>query len=74
MEPQVKCPHCGELFGYSKTMTAEICGKIPTHDYPKPCRSVCPGSLQQPRSIEDRRPLWKDDPELVEAEEPHDPE
>lgn len=64
MEPQVMCPHCGELFGYRALMKSAIAGKIPTHDYQKPCRSVCPGSLQAPRNPQtDRRPLWKDDPE-----------
>lgn len=50
------CPHCGELFPDA----AEL---IPTHDYPKPCRSVCPGSRQHPRNPEsDRRPLWSGNP------------
>jgi hypothetical protein len=50
------CPHCGEVFkrhGFSSL--------IPTHDFPKPCRAVCPGSGQNPRnSLTDNRPLWKD--------------
>jgi len=50
------CPHCGELFA-PEIMT----GLIPTHDFPKPCRTVCPGSGQHPRnSLSDKRPLWKD--------------
>jgi len=51
----VMCPHCGELFSARNQL-------IPTHDYPKPCRSVCPGSGQVPRNPEsDNRPLWKDE-------------
>ena len=69
MEPQVKCPHCGELFGYSACRKSMIPGKIPTHSFPKPCRSVCPGSLQQPRSIEDKRPLWKNEEPAETASE-----
>lgn len=49
-----KCPHCGESFKALKD------GKIPTHDFPKPCRQVCRGSGQYPKSREDT-PLWKDD-------------
>jgi hypothetical protein len=50
------CPHCGEIFARLKSDSL-----IPTHDFPKPCRSVCPGSGQNPRNADtDRRPLWKD--------------
>jgi hypothetical protein len=50
------CPHCGEIF----KMRSDAL--IPTHDFPKPCRSVCPGSGQYPRNPKtDRRPLWKDE-------------
>lgn len=49
------CPHCGEEF----TKLKEGC--IPTHDFPKPCRSVCPGSGERPKLNNDT-PLWKDDP------------
>lgn len=39
----VICPHCGLRF--------ENPGKlIPVHDFPKPCRAVCPGSCQVPLS------------------------
>jgi hypothetical protein len=49
------CPHCGEIF----TRLAD--SLIPTHDFPKPCREVCPGSGQTPRNPDsDRRRLWKD--------------
>lgn len=50
--PLAMCPHCGETFeGYHEL--------IPYHDYPKPCRQVCPGSKQIPRCSEsDGRPLW----------------
>lgn len=54
---KAKCPHCGELF--KKLLNSEI----PTHDFPKPCRSVCPGSGERPRPEKDERPLWKDDPQ-----------
>jgi hypothetical protein len=56
----MKCPHCGRE--YSPQACKPL---IPTHDWPPPCRAVCPGSGQIPRNAEtDRRPLWKDDPEL----------
>lgn len=49
------CPHCGEIF---TRLTNEL---IPTHDWPRPCRQVCPGSGQVPRNPDsDKRPLWKD--------------
>jgi len=31
------CPRCGATFETTD-------GKLPTHDFPKPCRRVCPGS------------------------------
>jgi len=52
-----KCPHCGQLFAHAEMRET----LIPTHDYPRPCRSVCPGSKQIPRDVNDRRPLWKDE-------------
>lgn len=55
-KPTATCPHCGEKFTSLKD------SKIVTHDYPRPCRSVCPGSGQQPKMHADT-PLWKDDPE-----------
>lgn len=51
------CPHCGELFMWKELQM----GLIPRHDFPKPCRSVCPGSKQTPRDPKDKRPLWKDE-------------
>lgn len=54
-KPTATCPHCGEAFTKLKD------GKIPTHDFPKPCRSVCKGSGQEPKAHADT-PLWKDDP------------
>lgn len=54
-ENKPACPHCGEEFTKLKD------GKIPTHDFPRPCRSVCRGSGQQPRRRD--KPLWKDDPD-----------
>jgi hypothetical protein len=50
------CPHCGELVECRNGLT-------PYHDYPKPCRAVCPGSEQNPRcSTSDARPLWNGEP------------
>lgn len=46
------CPHCGEIVPVKDGLTTN-------HDYPKPCRQVCPGSKQIPRCAEsDCRPLW----------------
>ncbi len=52
---KVTCPYCGEMFPRLDA------GKIPTHDFPKPCRSVCRGSGQVPKA-RNSTPLWKDDP------------
>src|SRR5690242_7707777 len=49
------CPNCGE--GFTKLKD----GKIPTHDFPKPCRSVCRGTGEPPKA-KPGTPLWKDDP------------
>lgn len=55
-EKPLKCPHCGEKFTQSQ------CDPLtPCHDYPRPCRACCPGSKQTPRSVNDDRPLWKDE-------------
>lgn len=54
-KPTATCPHCGEKFTSLKD------GKIPTHDFPRPCRQVCRGSGQEPKAHDDT-PLWKDDP------------
>ncbi len=51
---KAECPHCGEEFAKLNK------GQIPTHDFPRPCRAVCPGSGQQPRRRDAN--LWKDDP------------
>src|SRR6185437_257307 len=48
------CPNCGETFAELKD------GKIPTHDFPRPCRAVCRGSNQQPRHPDDKSLLWCD--------------
>lgn len=56
-----ECPHCGESFKALRD------GKIPTHDFPKPCRSVCRGSGRSPRSADDA-PLWKDDRQQEERD------
>ena len=56
-EPKLpQCPHCGETFCGLKD------GRVQTHDFPRPCRSVCPGSRQHPKQHDDT-PLWKDDPQ-----------
>ena len=57
-EHDLKCPYCGEPFTQND-IRDEL---VPTHNFPAPCRSVCPGSQQHPRSVGDMRPLWKDDP------------
>jgi len=55
-----KCPHCGRRF---KMLTAERL--IPWHrDNEKWVKPVCPGSYQCPRGLEDKRLLWKDDPDV----------
>lgn len=56
-----QCPYCGEEFRALKD------GLIPTHDFPKPCRSVCKGSKEEPRVDKDT-PLWKDDPQQQERD------
>jgi hypothetical protein len=48
------CPHCGWQYKPRSD------GLVPTHEF-KPFYSVCPGSQQNPRSIHDKRPLWKDE-------------
>ena len=53
---QCMCPHCGEVFSGMPAL-------IKTHDWPRPCRQICPGSGQVPRDPNDRRPLWKDEKE-----------
>jgi hypothetical protein len=61
---ELKCPYCGRLF-----FDSELAGKlIPTHDYPQPCRMVCPGAGQYPRNVTDLRPLWKDDHSAMREE------
>ena len=53
---KMMCPHCGEITGVTG-------GLVPTHDYPRPARAVCPGSQQIPRNAEsDRRVLWDGHP------------
>lgn len=65
------CPHCGWQYDPAeeekrrKTFNHSL---VPTHDYPKMCRSVCRGAGQIPRNPEsDRRPLWKDQPPAENA-------
>lgn len=54
MPAKAQCRNCGAEFSKLKD------GKIPTHDFPPPCRSVCRGSGQAPKDDEST-PLWKDD-------------
>ena len=61
-----KCPHCGWTYTLDEAMQrdkqrAELT-LVPCHDYPTYCRSVCPGTGQNPRAPEDRRIPWKDEP------------
>lgn len=49
---RVRCSHCGDLFAADRP--------VPTHDFPRPGRAVCPGSGQPGREVYDRRPLGKD--------------
>lgn len=52
------CPHCG----WTYQPDGDGWSLVPTHDFPKPARAVCPGSQQTPRNAQtDRRPLWKDE-------------
>jgi hypothetical protein len=46
------CPHCGEVFANDMLRDDK---RVPTHDWPKPCRQVCPGSGQFP--VPDATPL-----------------
>jgi hypothetical protein len=57
---QMKCPYCGEEFdvGESGDSGDQL---TPRHDFPRPCRSVCPGSGKPMRRIEDPWPLGKDE-------------
>lgn len=60
MDDKFKCPHCGWVYDPEKHKFRF--GAVPTHDFQKLCRSVCPGSSQAPRNAEtDKRPLWKDE-------------
>ena len=43
--PSGICPHCGEKVPLRDN------GTIETHDFPKPCRSVCPGSGSDTRMV-----------------------
>ena len=40
-----ECSHCGKRFSALRK------GLIETHNYPKPCRAVCPGSGKEPKEI-----------------------
>jgi hypothetical protein len=58
MEPRdMMCPHCGDRYCLSELKY----GKVPEHAYK--IGLACPGSHQHPRSIYDKRPLWRDEPE-----------
>lgn len=55
-----ECPHCGEGFDRLKNHV------VPTHDHPRLCRQVCPGSGESPRT--DGATLWNDDPKQQEKD------
>ena len=57
MANKMKCPNCGELLEPVLKRGVPV---VPTHDFPRPCRAVCPGSGQLPREPSDASPLWKD--------------
>ena len=61
------CPHCGKLFHFRDCVYQDVRGLVPTHDFPVPCRAICPGSGQTPRDSHDRRPLWKDEEHRTEG-------
>lgn len=52
-----KCPHCGWEFPAEKTPD----GLVPRHEWPAESCEYCPGVGQTPRSVHDKRMLWKDD-------------
>ena len=63
MSDECMCPHCGKVFKINDCL--KVRGDVeefvvPTHDWPPPCRAVCPGSGQEPRMVSDSRPLGKD--------------
>lgn len=45
MAYQPPCSHCGE------PVELRPDGTVSTHDFPVPCRSVCPGSGQKPSPV-----------------------
>lgn len=45
----VKCPRCGKQFTYAEVK--RLGHSVPTHDSPKFCRSLCPGSGMTPRVV-----------------------
>ncbi len=68
------CPHCDREFsasGYTAAAVPVACKPLtPIHSWTAPDDKSyrCPGSEQTPRNAEsDRRPLWKDDPEIQGA-------
>lgn len=57
----LKCPYCG--WEYEDHVESLHIRLVPTHDFPKPCRAICPGSSRVPRDAKtDTRPLLKDEP------------
>lgn len=60
---QLKCPHCGWAYcpdDYKDDSSEGMCRLVPYHSWPYPTKQCCPGSKQHPRSMADRRSLWKD--------------
>lgn len=52
-----KCPHCGEVWTNEMLLDSK---RVPEHDFPRPCRAICPGSGRFPLAANDPRPLEKD--------------
>lgn len=67
------CPHCGWTFDPADYIRLEPDAheRVPTHDFPRPGRAICPGTHRYPWGPTDPRPLGKDgsvfpDPDLEE--------
>jgi len=52
-----KCEHCGEVFDVDPGISNPT---TPTHDWPAPCRQVCPGARRAMIPASSRRVLGKD--------------